>query len=65
MTVPNYIDGNKNNLRTTEAQTVQKLKNNESAKIYWFCKKKSVVILEQHRLMATPGMTPAHLMRKH
>ena len=40
MTVPNYIDGNKNNLRTTEAQTVQKLKNNESAKIYWFCKKK-------------------------
>ena len=35
-----YSDGNKNNLRTIEAQIVQNLKNNEdqrsSAKIYWF-----------------------------
>ena len=33
----NWHDGNKNNLRTIEAEIVQKLKNKrDSAKIYWF-----------------------------
>ena len=44
--VYNWRDGNKNNLRTIEAQIVQNLKNNEdqrsSAKIYWFLLKKRV-----------------------
>ena len=58
----NWHDGNKNNLKTIEAQIVQKLKNNEARPKFAGSYKKSVRLLLRFSINCIPSKTTKYFL---